>query len=294
MTKRIRVSVAALVVGLVLAISCSVLAGAQIRTETKTVYYRPALKIIVDGHQTTLDVEPFIVDPGWIMVSAEFISKELGATVVWDDVSSTFTIGTKGSIAQALLQSQLATAPAAAKAASKSTVILEPTQAQIDEAVKIGVELYGGKVSSGNWAAYIKHWSTGPYKMTATITTAYYAYMSQGFKLKTSAADIETIHRLMDGRIGVVAKVLVDEINSAKSCRGVLMQGLNTIPPEVEAKDTFADHSENWPNKPAYEAVISFWFDINKIDLNNPLVDFVLILPDGTRAGVIFDLSLIK
>jgi hypothetical protein len=101
MTKRIRVSVAALVVGLVLAISCSVWAGAQIRTETKTVYYRADLKIVVDGRQTTLDVKPFIIDPGWIMVPAEFISKELGAAVAWDDASSTFTIATKGITAQA-------------------------------------------------------------------------------------------------------------------------------------------------------------------------------------------------
>jgi hypothetical protein len=84
---------------LVLAISCSVWAGAQIRTETKTVYYRADLKIVVDGRQTTLDVEPFIVDPGWIMVPAEFISKELGAAVAWDDASSTFTITTKGTAA---------------------------------------------------------------------------------------------------------------------------------------------------------------------------------------------------
>jgi len=101
MTKRIRVSVAALVVGLVLAISCSVWAGAQIRTETKTVYYRADLKIVVDGRQTTLDVKPFIIDPGWIMVPAEFISKELGAAVAWDDASSTFAITTKGTTAQA-------------------------------------------------------------------------------------------------------------------------------------------------------------------------------------------------
>jgi hypothetical protein len=100
MTKRIRVSVAALVVGFVLAISCSVWAGARIRTETKTVYYRADLKIVVDGRQTTLDVEPFIIDPGWIMVPAEFISKELGAAVAWDDASSTFTITTKGTTAQ--------------------------------------------------------------------------------------------------------------------------------------------------------------------------------------------------
>jgi hypothetical protein len=99
MTKRIRVSVAALVVGLVLAISCSVWAGAQTRTETKTVYYRPDLKIIVDGHQTTLDVTPFIIDPGWIMIPVEFVSKELGAVVAWDDASSTFTITTKEAIA---------------------------------------------------------------------------------------------------------------------------------------------------------------------------------------------------
>jgi hypothetical protein len=96
LTKRIRVSVAALVVGLVLAISCGAWAGAQIRTETKTVYYRPDLKIVVDSRQTALDVEPFIVDPGWIMVPAEFISKKLGATVAWDDATSTFTITTKG------------------------------------------------------------------------------------------------------------------------------------------------------------------------------------------------------
>lgn len=99
MTKRIRISVAALVVGLVLAISCSVWAGAQIRTETKTVYYRADLKIIVDGRQTTLDVTPFIIDPGWIMVPAEFISKQLGATVAWDDADSAFTITTKGNAA---------------------------------------------------------------------------------------------------------------------------------------------------------------------------------------------------
>jgi hypothetical protein len=96
MTRRIRISVAAVAVGLVLAISCTAWAGGQARAETKTVYYRPDLKIIVDGRQATLDVTPFIIDPGWIMVPAEFISKELGASVAWDDASSAFTITTKG------------------------------------------------------------------------------------------------------------------------------------------------------------------------------------------------------
>jgi hypothetical protein len=66
----------------------------QARAETKTIYYRADLKIIVDGRETTLDVTPFIIDPDWIMVPAEFISKELGASVAWDDASSAFTITT--------------------------------------------------------------------------------------------------------------------------------------------------------------------------------------------------------
>jgi hypothetical protein len=101
-----------LVVLCVCASSIGYAAGsARIRSEQKAVYYRSDLRILVDGRPTVLDVEPFIVDPGWIMVPVEFISKELGAAVAWDDASSTFTITTKGTTAQAPQTPTLATAP---------------------------------------------------------------------------------------------------------------------------------------------------------------------------------------
>jgi hypothetical protein len=82
------------VVGLVLAISCSVWAGAQIRTETKAVYYRPGLKVIVNGQEVKFDVESFIVEPGWIMVQLEPVVRKMGWLVKWDDAGSTFDIYT--------------------------------------------------------------------------------------------------------------------------------------------------------------------------------------------------------
>ena len=78
----------------VLGIGYGVGASTRIRAEQKTVYYRSDLNIRVDGKPTTLDVTPFIIDPGWIMVPIEFVSKELGAECHWNDATSTFSIAT--------------------------------------------------------------------------------------------------------------------------------------------------------------------------------------------------------
>ena len=87
-----------LVVGIltvfVLGIGYGVGASTRIRAEQKTVYYRSDLNIRVDDKPTVLDVTPFIVDPGWIMVPVEFVSKELGAKCHWEDATSTFSIDT--------------------------------------------------------------------------------------------------------------------------------------------------------------------------------------------------------
>lgn len=93
MRKRTRLVTVVLVMALVLTMSGTSLAS-RVTSTTRTVYYRSDLKIFVDGRQVTLDIEPFIVDPGWIMVPIEFLSKELGVNVTWDDATSTFTLTT--------------------------------------------------------------------------------------------------------------------------------------------------------------------------------------------------------
>lgn len=88
-----KVACLVLVIACICAGSVARVAGsAGVRSEQKTVYYRSDLRILVDGRPTTLDVEPFIIDPGWIMVPVESISKELGGTVSWDDATSTLSI----------------------------------------------------------------------------------------------------------------------------------------------------------------------------------------------------------
>ncbi len=98
------------VVGVVLAVGILLSIGAigaswastRIRSEQMRVYYRSDLKILVDGKLTYLEVEPLIVDPGWIMVPVEFVSRELGARVAWDDPTSTFSISTPSAELQRL------------------------------------------------------------------------------------------------------------------------------------------------------------------------------------------------
>ncbi len=87
-----RVVIGCLVAVLVLAMAGSAWTGARVRAEQMRVYYRTDMTVLVDGQRTSMNVTPFIVDPGWIMVPAEFVSKELGATVSWDDATSTFSI----------------------------------------------------------------------------------------------------------------------------------------------------------------------------------------------------------
>ena len=97
MTSRRRILTIALVIALLLTISCTALAQGRSRAEPKTVYYRTGLKVVVDGRVTTPEATPFIIKPGWVMVPAEFIAKELGASVSWDDANSTLAITSKGS-----------------------------------------------------------------------------------------------------------------------------------------------------------------------------------------------------
>lgn len=66
----------------------------QSRPQSKTVYYRDDLKVFVNDRLVLFDAQPFIVDPGWIMVPVEFVAKELGASMNWDDTTSTFAIKT--------------------------------------------------------------------------------------------------------------------------------------------------------------------------------------------------------
>lgn len=97
MTSRRRILTIALVIALLLTISCTALAQGRSRAEPKTVHYRTGLKVVVDGRVTTPEARPFIIEPGWVMVPAEFIAKELGASVSWDDANSTLAITSKGS-----------------------------------------------------------------------------------------------------------------------------------------------------------------------------------------------------
>ena len=84
------------VMALMMVIGYGAGASERIRAEQMTFYYRSDLNIVVDGQPTTLEVTPFIVDPGWIMVPVEFIAKELGVQCHWHDATSTFTITTQG------------------------------------------------------------------------------------------------------------------------------------------------------------------------------------------------------
>ena len=92
MTRRNRLSTAVLIIALLLTASGSAWAGALAWAESKTVYYRSNLTVVIDGRVTTPEVTPFIVEPGWLMVPAEFIATELGAYVDWDDANSVLTI----------------------------------------------------------------------------------------------------------------------------------------------------------------------------------------------------------
>ncbi|MGE5579060.1 MAG: trypsin-like peptidase domain-containing protein [Bacillota bacterium] len=92
MTNRLRIRVIAFVVGFALTVTCTAWAGSRSRPESITAWYRDDLKIVIDGRVTSPEVTPFIVDPGWLMVPAEFIAKELGGTASWDDETSTLTL----------------------------------------------------------------------------------------------------------------------------------------------------------------------------------------------------------
>ncbi len=67
--------------------------AAVVRWETKTVAYREGLKVTVNGEQVAFDLEPMILNPGWILCQLEPVVKKMGWVVKWDDASSTLKIG---------------------------------------------------------------------------------------------------------------------------------------------------------------------------------------------------------
>jgi len=92
MTRRARIRTVILIVIFLTAISSSAWAGARYWSKSITAHYRNNLSLVVDGRRVTPEVAPFIIDPGYLMVPAEFIAKELGAQVEWDDETSTLSI----------------------------------------------------------------------------------------------------------------------------------------------------------------------------------------------------------
>jgi hypothetical protein len=94
MTGKSRIRTIILIVILLMAVTGSAWAGARRWTESITAHYRSDLKITVDGRKVTPEVAPYIVDPGYLMAPAEFIARELGARIEWDDETSTLAIYT--------------------------------------------------------------------------------------------------------------------------------------------------------------------------------------------------------
>jgi hypothetical protein len=95
MGRGIKTLLGVLVVVLLISVSCNVRAATQPRAETKTVYYRQGLKVLVNGEEVKFEANPFIVDPGWIMVQLEPVVRKMGGIAKWDDNASTLSITTQ-------------------------------------------------------------------------------------------------------------------------------------------------------------------------------------------------------
>lgn len=245
MAKRLRISVVALVVGLVLSISCTAWAEGRTRTEPKTVYYMDELKILIDGRLTAPDVVPFIIDPGWIMVPAEFISQEMGATVSWDNVTKTLSITTKGPEASTVQAQGPATSPPGAMdikgvvAKVSSSVVLVTTYDSSGQGLSQG----SGVVVAKNMIVTNLHVVTGASKVTV-IDSAGISYTCPGVLGVDKTNDLALLScetGLTPVNLGNAGKVVVGDqvvaIGSPRGLQGSASDGIISGVRDIDGRD---------------------------------------------------------
>lgn len=234
------------------------------------------IKLFLNDKELEPDVPPVMINDR-VLVPVRIVSENLGCEATWDEENWAVKLYTE--------DYQPVQAPTAS-----SGILANLTQAQIDEAVQIGVQNKGF-----NWVPYCRTGGESPYNVSATLLTEYSSFVQMGEELKTGEQDIEDNRSLMKGHLVVVASVNGDSVDFPAACHGVLMQGWKVIQAEVESKPTLAETSAYWPNKPAYRATMSFLFSIDELDLSSGTkFDFVLSLPNGARPGVVFDAAYLK